>query len=343
MRVLGNKETIYLHKEVVITATDIKSVTAFPAVEGPAIGLKFNAKGRKKIAKMTANNQGRRMAIVVDGVVITAPRIMEPIREHATIFGYFSMAEAEELARKIRQSGLGDEEDAKDGGERVGGKKEHPGGENARAAAVRKVLPVGRVTVDAMEPDFSPRQVELSQRLAEAARKDPAWFREHLTKRAAPGEPLPYDPRLGLSKEEYDELNKLNARRPTLRKAGQATLAITRRGEDVYVLDGGRTLPELTGIEVDLKRDVVRTPRGVAAERFETKANPSQPSPPGPWSGVGWKLAVKGDANFVGAKIVQLTVGKAEESNRGVLYFKLLTPQERADIFLLYDLPKESK
>jgi hypothetical protein len=235
-----------------------------------------------------------------------------------------------------RESGR--KEDAKDGGESEGGKKERPRGENARTAAVRKILPVGRMTVDAMEPDFSPRQVELSQRLAEAARKDPAWFREHLTKRAAPGEPLPYDPRLGLSKEEYDELNKLNARRPSLRKMGQATLTVSRRGPDVYVFDGGRTLPELTGIEVDLKRDVVRTPRGVAAERFEIKANPSQPSPPGPWSGVGWKLAVKGDANFVGAKIVQLTVGKAEQSNRGVLYYKLLTPQERADIFLLYDL-----
>ena len=37
-----------------------------------------------------------------------------------------------------------------------------------------------------------------------AARKDPKWFRE-FSAQAKPGVPLPYDERLGLTKEEYTE------------------------------------------------------------------------------------------------------------------------------------------
>ena len=37
-----------------------------------------------------------------------------------------------------------------------------------------------------------------------AARKDPKWFRE-FSGQAKPGVPLPYDERLGLTKEEYAE------------------------------------------------------------------------------------------------------------------------------------------
>jgi preprotein translocase subunit SecD len=100
--VLGTEEKLYLHQEVLLTESDVESASAFPAVEGPAIMLKFTAQGQEKIAQLTAKSDGRLLAIVVDGVVITAPKITEPIPEHATIFGYFSMAEAERLARKIR-------------------------------------------------------------------------------------------------------------------------------------------------------------------------------------------------------------------------------------------------
>ena len=99
--VLGTEEKLYLHQEVLLTESDVESASAFPAVEGPAIMLKFTAQGQEMIARLTAKSEGRRLAIVVDGVVITAPKIVEPIPEHATIFGYFSMAEAESLARKI--------------------------------------------------------------------------------------------------------------------------------------------------------------------------------------------------------------------------------------------------
>jgi preprotein translocase subunit SecD len=99
--VLGTAEKLYLHEEELLSEIYIESASAFPAVEGPAILLKFTGRGREKIAQLTAKADGRRLAIVVDGVVITAPKIIEPIREHATIFGYFSITEAERIANKI--------------------------------------------------------------------------------------------------------------------------------------------------------------------------------------------------------------------------------------------------
>ena len=106
--VLGTEERLYLHEKVLLSESDVESASAFPAAEDPAIMLNFTAQGREKIARLTANSEGRRLAIVVDGVVITAPKIAEPIPGQATVFGYFSMAEAERLARKIRPPESGD-------------------------------------------------------------------------------------------------------------------------------------------------------------------------------------------------------------------------------------------
>ena len=100
--VLGTEEKLYLHQEVLLTESDVETASAFPSVEGPAIAVKFTVQGKEKIARLTAKSEGRRLAIVVDVVVITAPKVVEPIPEHATIFGYFSMAEAESLAKRIR-------------------------------------------------------------------------------------------------------------------------------------------------------------------------------------------------------------------------------------------------
>src|SRR5687767_2594445 len=62
--------------------------------------------------------------------------------------------------------------------------------------SVRTLMPVGTFSVDVMDVAPSPRLNELSRRMQASVRADSAWFMAAI-RRAEPGQPLPYDPRLG--------------------------------------------------------------------------------------------------------------------------------------------------
>ncbi|MDP2938984.1 MAG: protein translocase subunit SecD [Candidatus Omnitrophota bacterium] len=73
----------------------------------PYVSLKLNDEGAKIFAKVTAENVGRQLAIVLDGKVYSAPRINEPIPSgEGQITGRFSFEEASDLAIVLRVGAL---------------------------------------------------------------------------------------------------------------------------------------------------------------------------------------------------------------------------------------------
>ena len=73
----------------------------------PIVGLQFNAAGAKKFAEVTAANVGKRLAIVLDGKVQSAPRIREAIPSgEAVITGRFDVQQAQDLALILRVGAL---------------------------------------------------------------------------------------------------------------------------------------------------------------------------------------------------------------------------------------------
>jgi len=73
----------------------------------PAIHLTLTDQGAKKLAKITANNLNRRIAIVMDGKLLSAPMVKAQIAKHAMINGRFTPAEAESIATAIRTAVAG--------------------------------------------------------------------------------------------------------------------------------------------------------------------------------------------------------------------------------------------
>lgn len=68
----------------------------------PLINFRFNQAGARKFASYTASNVGRPFAIALDGRVISAPVIREPILGGTgQISGNFTIAEAQQLATKL--------------------------------------------------------------------------------------------------------------------------------------------------------------------------------------------------------------------------------------------------
>jgi SecD/SecF fusion protein len=74
---------------------------------GPVVSFRFDDEGAKKFAEITRDNVGRQFAIVLDGKVISAPVIQEPILGGAgQIQGNFTMAETSSLAALLRAGAL---------------------------------------------------------------------------------------------------------------------------------------------------------------------------------------------------------------------------------------------
>ncbi|MCW3835914.1 protein translocase subunit SecD [Sphingomonas canadensis] len=73
----------------------------------PIVTLTLDGAGSKRFAKVTTENVNRPFAIIVDGVVISAPNIQEPIiGGQARISGGFTVESANELAISLRSGKL---------------------------------------------------------------------------------------------------------------------------------------------------------------------------------------------------------------------------------------------
>lgn len=73
----------------------------------PAVTIQFDSDGGQKFARMTQANTGKLFAIILDGQVISAPQIREPIYGGVSqISGSFSVESANQLAIALRSGAL---------------------------------------------------------------------------------------------------------------------------------------------------------------------------------------------------------------------------------------------
>jgi preprotein translocase subunit SecD len=73
----------------------------------PAVSFRFDSTGGRRFAQATTENVGRPFAIILDGVVISAPNINEPILGGSGIIsGSYTVATANELAILLRSGKL---------------------------------------------------------------------------------------------------------------------------------------------------------------------------------------------------------------------------------------------
>lgn len=91
------------------------------------------------------------------------------------------------------------------------------------------LLPAATGQVSVMTLASPPRLLELTARIQAAARQDPAWFQAQV-RAAGPGQPMAYDPRLGVSEEEYKEYQALG-QSIGLAKQADGKVTVTRKAD----------------------------------------------------------------------------------------------------------------
>ena len=73
----------------------------------PIVSFRFNTVGAREFARMTGEKVGMPMAVVLDGVVLAAPIIREPILGGSgQISGNFTVESANDLAMLLRSGAL---------------------------------------------------------------------------------------------------------------------------------------------------------------------------------------------------------------------------------------------
>ena len=106
----GGREPLLVAKEASLTGDLIVNAKTDFSARGfgePYVSLALNSKGSELFYAITQGNVGKRLAIVLDGKVQSAPVIREPIPYgQAQISGNFSVQEANDLAIVLRAGAL---------------------------------------------------------------------------------------------------------------------------------------------------------------------------------------------------------------------------------------------
>jgi hypothetical protein len=97
-----SERLLYLHPEPIVTNDDIaQSWVTEDEPDRFGVSVHFLEAGAQRMRQATANHVGRPVAILIDGVVVTAPTVRSAISDSAVISGNFTRAEAERIAEGI--------------------------------------------------------------------------------------------------------------------------------------------------------------------------------------------------------------------------------------------------
>ena len=100
---------LLLYKEAAVSSDDFRDASAGiePPQYEPCVNFELTAAGAVAFARLTRDNIGKRVAIVLDGKILSAPVIRSEIPGgRGQITGHFTMAEASRMALLLRSGAL---------------------------------------------------------------------------------------------------------------------------------------------------------------------------------------------------------------------------------------------
>ena len=105
-RIANSDQKVYLHKQAVITNKDILGArvieSAYNRHDGD-IEIAFTREGGTRMSKTTSRHIGKLLAVIIDGKVISAPKINATFSDKCVISGHYTRGEAEGIASGINR------------------------------------------------------------------------------------------------------------------------------------------------------------------------------------------------------------------------------------------------
>ena len=148
-----------------------------------------------------------------------------------------------------------------------------------------------------------------------AAKQNPEWFRE-FTAAAEPGTPLPFDEKLGLTKEEYDEYLALWAKRD-FKSSAEVILLLRKSSGDTWTLTATGDAGIISTLRYNPKEDFFTSPNGKLASLDKINADPA--SILGDWSGREWRFE---EETGLGKIRENFAIGKYDDKPFGLIIYR---------------------
>ena len=187
---------------------------------------------------------------------------------------------------------------------------------------------------------FPMRFQELTEKMQVALATNRDWFLDYIKQNAKPGEPLPYDERIGLTKGEYAEYLALGEKKE-MRKLGSAEVHVTNNA-GIFQFRSGGTIPDLDEVTIKMKDLTVATPFGEITNLAPDSSESGGVI--GPYSGYRWTFET-GDQELNNIKTASFLIGYAKNTGRNFIYYKggivrSKNPVKNTLVLILYDRPK---
>ncbi len=174
----------------------------------------------------------------------------------------------------------------------------------------------GRIQGHVMTLEVAPEDQALDRRFRLAVQNNMDWFKKYVTGNK-PGQPLPYDPRMGVTKAQYEKIQHMTA---DFKPAKAITITVRKGGDGSVAF--GSDAPDAAGLKsVTFPPDdkAAETPYGALSifnEIHQTDAR----APIGVWNGVEWaQMKDNGDAE----PSAKIAFGKRVPSGEGVMYYQV--------------------
>ncbi len=168
--------------------------------------------------------------------------------------------------------------------------------------------------------------------LAKAEAKDPEWFKKHQEKAGAETLLLPYDAKLGFSKEDHEKYSKLYDQRKFKRvEGGEVSLMLTENSDgewtiNVFAKRKGVTTP-FSALSYIAKDDSFKSMNGTLVKIDDIKSPKN--SVYGEWNGHEWRYFK--DGSMVKTK-ENLALGRTGDKRYGILVHSLQEVSSRGSL-----------
>ena len=184
------------------------------------------------------------------------------------------------------------------------------------AAYLQPDTPVkGEIVVIVPPPELD-KYIAKVEETARSSKENAEWFRQH-AKTGKPGVPLPYDERLGLTKEEYDDYLKFwNKREFKPVEAVAIQLKSDKEGRWNINMTGGAQ--SVSTLRYDPKDDAFHSPNGTLVRIEDVNADAN--STLGAWSGQEWKYE---EQTGLGTTKENIAIGKTGDKKYGLIVYRL--------------------
>ena len=154
-------------------------------------------------------------------------------------------------------------------------------------------------------------------KVEKAASKDPDWFTEYSAK-AKPGEPLPYNEKLGITTEEYEDYLKLWAKREFKPVTDDLMLMLRKSSGDTWTVTATGAASAISTLRYDPKKDVFRSPNGEMKRLEDVKADAE--STLGSWTGAEWRFE---EETSLGKTKENIAIGKYTDKPYGLIIYRV--------------------